>query len=110
TRHPPTRGAGAPLALAIVAARAATHPGFPLAVLADQLREARDGLDGFDAGDTATDARAGFSWSYRARGARAAHLSRRLGLHPGADVTPGAAASLTGYPPAQVRPMLAELA
>jgi DNA-binding SARP family transcriptional activator len=105
-----TRCAGLPLALAIVAARAATHPGFPLAVLADQLREARDGLDGFDAGDTATDARAVFSWSYRALGAPAARLFRLLGLDPGADVTTGAAASLAGYPPAQVRPMLAELA
>jgi hypothetical protein len=102
--------AGLPLALAIVAARVATHPAFPLAVLADQLREARDGLDGFDAGDTTTDARAVFSWSYRALSAPAARLFRLLGLHPGADVTTGAAASLAGLPPAHVRPMLAELA
>jgi DNA-binding SARP family transcriptional activator len=45
-----TRCAGLPLALAIVAARAATHPEFPLAALADQLRVARDGLDGSTAG------------------------------------------------------------
>jgi len=102
--------AGLPLALAIVAARAATHPEFPLAALAGQLREARGGLDGFDAGDTATDARAVFSWSYRALGAPAARLFRLLGLHPGPDVTGAAAASLAGRPLAQVRPLLAELA
>jgi tetratricopeptide (TPR) repeat protein len=105
-----TRCAGLPLALAIVAARAATHPGFPLAVLAEQLRQAHDGLHGFDAGDTTTDARAVFSWSYRALSAPAARVFRLLGLNPGADVTIGAAASLAGLPPAQVRPLLAELA
>jgi DNA-binding SARP family transcriptional activator/tetratricopeptide (TPR) repeat protein len=105
-----TRCAGLPLALAIVAARAATHPEFPLAALADQLREARDGLDGFDGGDTATDARAVFSWSYHSLGTPAARLFRLLGLHPGPDVTAGAAASLAGHPVAQVRRLLAALA
>jgi hypothetical protein len=105
-----TRCAGLPLALAIVAARAATHPEFPLAALADQLHEARDGLDGFDGGDTATDARAVFSCSYHSLGTPAARLFRLLGLHPGPDVTAGAAASLAGHPVAQVRPLLAELA
>jgi hypothetical protein len=46
------RCAGLPLALVILAARAAAHPEFPLAALADQLREARNGLDGFEGGDT----------------------------------------------------------
>jgi DNA-binding SARP family transcriptional activator/tetratricopeptide (TPR) repeat protein len=105
-----TRCAGLPLALAVVAARAATHPEFPLAALAGQLREARDGLDGFDGGDVATDVRAVFSWSYRALGADAARLFRLLGLHPGPDVGAAAAASLAGRPAAQVRPLLAELA
>jgi DNA-binding SARP family transcriptional activator/tetratricopeptide (TPR) repeat protein len=105
-----TRCAGLPLALAIVAARAATHPEFPLAALAGQLREARDGLDGFDGGDVATDARAVFSWSYRSLGAPAARLFRLLGLHPGPDVGTAAAASLAGGPVTQVRPLLAELA
>jgi DNA-binding SARP family transcriptional activator/tetratricopeptide (TPR) repeat protein len=104
------RCSGLPLALAIVAARAATHPQFPLAALADQLREARDGLDEFDAGDTATDLRAVLSWSYHALSAGAARLFRLLGLHPGPDLATGAAASLAGHPIAQVRPLLAELA
>jgi DNA-binding SARP family transcriptional activator/tetratricopeptide (TPR) repeat protein len=104
-----TRCAGLPLALAIVAARAATQPELPLAALAGELLEARDGLEGFDAGDTATDARAVFSWSYHRLGAPAARLFRLLGLHPGPDVTAAAAASLAGQPLAEVRPPLAEL-
>jgi DNA-binding SARP family transcriptional activator len=101
---------GLPLALAIVAARATTHPEFPLAALADQLREARDGLDEFDAGDTATDLRAVLSWSYHTLSAGAAQLFRLLGLHPGPDLATGAAASLAGVPVAQVRALLTELA
>jgi DNA-binding SARP family transcriptional activator/tetratricopeptide (TPR) repeat protein len=105
-----TRCAGLPLALAIVAARAATRPELPLAALAGQLGEARDSLDGFDAGDPATDARAVFSWSYCGLGGPAARLFRLLGLHPGPDVGVPAAASLAGLPVVQVRRLLAELA
>ena len=105
-----TRCVGLPLALAIVAARAATHPQLPLAALSGQLGEARDGLDGFDGGDIATNARAVLSWSYRSLGPPAARLFRLLGLHPGPDLSAAAAASLAGQPVAQVRPLLAELA
>jgi DNA-binding SARP family transcriptional activator/tetratricopeptide (TPR) repeat protein len=98
-----------PLALAIVAARAATHPQFPLAVLADQLRDARGGLDAFTGDDPATDARAVFSWSYQRLSPDAARLFRLLGLHPGPDLAVPAAASLAGIAVAQVRPMLTEL-
>jgi tetratricopeptide (TPR) repeat protein len=105
-----SRCAGLPLALAVVAARAATHPEFPLAALAGQLREARDGLSGFDGGDTVTDVRAVFSWSYHRLGAPAARLFRLLGLPPGPDAGAGAAASLAGVPVARARSLLAELA
>jgi DNA-binding SARP family transcriptional activator/tetratricopeptide (TPR) repeat protein len=99
-----------PLALAIVAARAATHPGFGLAVLAGELREGRGGLDEFTGTDPATDARAVFSWSYRQLSPDAARLFRLLGLHPGPDITRPAAASLACLPPAQARRWLAGLA
>jgi tetratricopeptide (TPR) repeat protein len=99
-----------PLALAVAAARAATHPWFPLRVLADELREARDGLDAFDVGDPATDVRAVFSWSYRALGEPAARLFRLLSVHPGEGVSRPAAAGLAGVPVDQVRAPLAELA
>ncbi|MFD5319086.1 ATP-binding protein [Streptomyces sp. NPDC127098] len=100
---------GLPLALAVVAARAATHPGLPLRALAAELRDARLGLDAFDGGDTATDVRAVFSWSYRALSEDAARLFRLLGLHPGPDLSLPAAASLAGAPEHRVRPLLAEL-
>ncbi len=99
-----------PMALAIVMARAATHPGFRLAALADQLRYARGGLDAFDTGDPLTDMRAVFSWSYHALTPAAADLFRLLGLHPALDITAPAAASLAGRPLRHVRTSLAELA
>jgi DNA-binding SARP family transcriptional activator/Tfp pilus assembly protein PilF len=103
--------AGLPLALAIVAGRAAARPGFPLAVLADELREARgDVLDSFRDADVATDVRAVFSWSYTRLGAAAARLFRLLGLHPGPDLAVPAAASLAGLPRSELGPPLAELA
>ncbi|MQA88377.1 MAG: tetratricopeptide repeat protein [Streptosporangiales bacterium] len=98
-----------PLALAIVAARAATHPGFPLEALAGQLREARGGLDAFADQDADTDVRAVLSWSYNALDTEAARLFRLLGMHPGPDVAAPAAAGLAGIPASRVRPLLAEL-
>jgi DNA-binding SARP family transcriptional activator len=104
-----TRCARLPLALAIAAARAATQSGFPLAALADELRRAAV-LDAFHGGDHDTNARAVFSWSYRAVSTGAARLFRLLGLHPGPDVSVPAAASLAGIPPSQAGALLAELA
>jgi tetratricopeptide (TPR) repeat protein len=98
-----------PLALVVVAARAATHPRFPLAVLESELRDIGSYLDAFDGGDASTDMRAVFSWSHQRLSQPAAQLFRLLGLHPGPDVSSGAAASLCGTTPEQVRPMLAEL-
>ncbi|GAA3758478.1 hypothetical protein GCM10022225_49820 [Plantactinospora mayteni] len=103
------RCAGLPLALSIVAARAATNPGFPLETLAAELRDTLGGLDTFDAGDPVTDVRAVFSWSYRTLGAAAARLFRLLGTHPGPEIGVSAAASLAGLPVPRVRPLLAEL-
>jgi DNA-binding SARP family transcriptional activator/Tfp pilus assembly protein PilF len=99
-----------PLALAVVAARAVTHPGFRLAALAGQLRDARGGLDEFAGADPATDPRVVFSWSYLRLNPVAARLFRLLGLHPGPDIGTPAAASLAGLPASKVRPVLAELA
>ena len=96
-----------PLALAVVAARAVTHPGFGLAALAGQLR---GGLDELAGADEATDPRAVFSWSYLRLSPAAARLFRLLALHPGPDISTRAAASLAGLLPGKVRPVLAELA
>ncbi|WP_460523203.1 AfsR/SARP family transcriptional regulator [Flindersiella endophytica] len=97
-----------PLALAIVAARAATHPSFPLATLAAELRNARS-LNAFASTDPATDVRAVFSWSYRQLSTRAARLFRLLGLHPGPDISAPAEASLAGIPFSETQPLLVEL-
>jgi tetratricopeptide (TPR) repeat protein len=98
-----------PLALTIAAARAATSPGFPLAAISAELREAGCALDPFDGGDRATDVRAVFSWSYHALSPEAARLFRLLGLHSGPDIAVAAAASLAAIPPGQARAVLAEL-
>ncbi|NIH84486.1 AfsR/SARP family transcriptional regulator [Amycolatopsis granulosa] len=104
-----TQCARLPLALAIVAARAATNPGFTLADLAAELCAARGRLDAFECGDDTCDVRAVFSWSYQAISREAARLFRFLGLHPGPHVSTAAAASLLGVEVRQVRPLLAEL-
>lgn len=96
-----------PLALAVVAARAVTHPGFSLAALAGQLRGGLDELAGVD---QVTDPRAVFSWSYLQLSPAAARLFRLFALYPGPDIGTRAAASLAGLLPGKVRPVLAELA
>lgn len=101
--------AGLPLALSIVAARAALHPGFRLAGIAAELRQDHGSLDAFAGDDAGTDARAVFSWSYHALSPEAAALFRRLALHPGPDITVAAAAALAGVPRRTVRALLTEL-
>jgi tetratricopeptide (TPR) repeat protein len=98
-----------PLALAVVAARAATHPTFRLADLATELRQARRALDAFDTGEWDVDVRAAFSWSYQSLSPAAARMFRLLGVHPAGDITPDAAASIAGVPPDAARHALAEL-
>ncbi|PWK91602.1 DNA-binding SARP family transcriptional activator [Lentzea atacamensis] len=88
------RCAGLPLALAIVAARAAEQES--LGSLADQLD--RERLTALDIDDPATGVRAVFSWSLRSLEPAAARLFVLLGLHPGPDFAPEAAASLAGLP------------
>ena len=104
------RCARLPLALAVAAAHSAANPGFPLAGLADQLRDDTSALEPFRSGDTATDVRTVFSWSYHALSEPAARLFRRLGVClTSPDFTLAAAASLVGLPPRQSQPLLAEL-
>ncbi|MEU2676735.1 BTAD domain-containing putative transcriptional regulator [Streptomyces sp. NPDC007107] len=94
-----------PLALAVVAARMADHPSFPLHTFADELRPAGALLDALeDVG-----ARRVLSWSCLALTEGAARLFRLLGLHPGPDLTLDAAAALAGEPERAVRPLLREL-
>ncbi len=102
--------AGLPLALAIVAARAAARPDFPLAVLASDLHDASDRLDALADPDPATDLRAVFASSYRALPAGAARLFRLLSLHPGPEFSLALAASIAGAAPKPTQRLLTELA
>jgi tetratricopeptide (TPR) repeat protein len=99
-----------PLALSIVAARAAASPLLPLAGLARELADPQGRLDALDAGDPAASVRAVFSWSCRQLSEPAARLFRLLGLHAGPDISLAAAASLAGLTPARVRALTGELA
>ncbi|WP_326559770.1 AfsR/SARP family transcriptional regulator [Micromonospora sp. NBC_01796] len=104
------RCGGLPLALAIVAARVATSPARSLAGIAAELHDEEGGLDGFADPDDVVDARAVFSWSYRALSADSARLFRLLGgTRTGPEISLPAAASLAGVPIRRARALLAEL-
>ena len=119
-----------PLALAVMAARAAADPGLPLAALAEQLAGAADAeavgaeaeaaggaagpgpgrLEVLETGDPATSLRQLLSWSYGQLSPPAARMFALLGVHCGPDITVPAAASLAGVSRAEAGRALAELA
>jgi tetratricopeptide (TPR) repeat protein len=113
-----------PLALAVMAARAAADPGLPLGVLAGQLAAAADAeaaaaggagagpgrLEVLDTGDPATSLGQLLAWSYRQLSSSAAGMFALLGVHCGPDITIPAAASLAAVSRAQAGRALAELA
>ncbi|PWI07342.1 SARP family transcriptional regulator [Streptomyces sp. NWU339] len=101
--------AGLPLAISVVAARAAAHPDFPLAVLAEELRDESARLDALDAGDLTASVRAAFTVSYRALTAGAAEVFRLVGLAPGPEIGQAAIASLVACPATVLRAALREL-
>ncbi len=101
--------AGLPLALGIVAARAATSPELPLQALADELHDCVGLLDAFDTGDPALSLRALFGASYQALEPDTARVFRLLGRAPCPDVGLAAAASLAGLPLARTRALLGAL-
>src|SRR5262249_53910342 len=103
------RCAHLPLALVLVAARAAVGPYGGLRMVAAELRDTRHRWQLLTGDDPTTDVQAVFSWSYQALTPAAARLFRLLGLHPGPDIAAAAAASLAGLPTDTVRPILAEL-
>ncbi|QUQ72259.1 AfsR/SARP family transcriptional regulator [Kutzneria sp. CA-103260] len=90
--------AGLPLALGIVAARAASHPDFGLAAVADEMAPASARLDALDVGELTANLRAAFTASYNALSDGVALMFCQLGLVPGPDISVSAAASLFGLP------------
>ncbi|TWP50697.1 tetratricopeptide repeat protein [Lentzea tibetensis] len=103
------RCAGLPLALGIVAGRAATHPDLTLAALAEELCDHAGRLDALDTGEAMLNLRAVFSWSYDALTPDAAALFGLLGLAPGPDFSVAAAASLTSLPVSRTAALMREL-
>jgi len=103
------RCAGLALPLSIVAARAAAHPEFPLAVFAAELDGTHSPLDALTGGDAGTDIRAVFYWSYRLLSNDAARMFRLLGRCPAPELSVLAAARLAAVPVAQARSLLTEL-
>ena len=101
--------AGLPLALGVVAGRADAHPDFPLIELAKELRDVRARLDALDEGDAATAIRSVLSWSYAAMPTEQADALGLLGLAPGPDISPFAAANLFGLTAARTGVVLRSL-
>jgi len=98
---------GFPLALSVVAGRAAAHPRLTLDALASELRDT--GLDGLDDGDAAASVPAVLSWSYRMLPSQQAMVFALLGIAPGPDISLMAAASLAGISVRQARTVLRAL-
>ncbi|GAB7051742.1 AfsR/SARP family transcriptional regulator [Catenuloplanes indicus] len=105
------RCARLPLALRVAAELALSRPSVPLRQLVGELADERRRLSMLDAGgDPETGVRAVFSFSYRQLPEPAARAFRLLGLHPGPDVEPYAAAALFDTGVARARDLLESLA
>ncbi|HEY0804606.1 MAG TPA: BTAD domain-containing putative transcriptional regulator, partial [Pseudonocardiaceae bacterium] len=98
--------AGLPLALAIITARAATHPGFPLGTLADELRDTSMRLAAFDTGELTANLSATFRCSQDALPPPAVRAFGLLSMAPGADIGLPGAANLIGLPAGEARNLL----
>lgn len=99
-----------PLALRVVAAHLTARPALPLARYAGQLRE-RSRLTALTVvGDERATVVATFAHSYRRLDQDARRMFRLVGLLPGFDVTPEAAAALAGCSQRQARDILSRLA
>jgi transcriptional regulator with XRE-family HTH domain len=98
-----------PLALAVVAARAAARPGLTLRDLAADLRDSGRRLDAVETGEPATSLRAMLAGSFRLLTGPAAQILGVLSLRSGPEFSAAATASLAGIPVSQARALLGEL-
>ncbi|WP_242890966.1 tetratricopeptide repeat protein [Actinomadura litoris] len=83
--------AGLPLAIHLVAALLATHPGMPLAVMAERLRDESTRLERID--EARPGLRAAFTLSYQALPADQQRMFRLITLNPGPHISTRAAAA-----------------
>jgi len=85
-----------PLALRVAAELTAARPATSLTQLVNELADRQRRLKVLNAGgDPRTSVRSVFSWSYQHLPADATRAFRLIGLHPGSDLDPYAAAALT---------------
>ncbi|MET9633608.1 BTAD domain-containing putative transcriptional regulator [Lentzea sp. NPDC006480] len=96
-----------PLALGILAGRAATQPRLRLAELADEVRDF--GVDALDDDDPTASLPVVLATSYQALTAEQQEAFGLLGVAPGPDISLPAAASLTGLTPARAARVLRAL-
>ncbi|MCG8918532.1 tetratricopeptide repeat protein [Actinokineospora sp. PR83] len=100
-----------PLALRIAAGRVAAHQHVSVADIVAELADEDSRLDALSWGrDPRAAVRKVLDWSYEQLPRQQAFLFRRLGLHPGPDLSPPAAAALTCLPPHEARLLLDALA
>ncbi|MFG3092937.1 BTAD domain-containing putative transcriptional regulator [Streptomyces antibioticus] len=110
TRTVIERSARLPLAIGLIAARAATRGEKSLAAVAAELRVESTVLSAIRGTEGGHDLRSVFSWSYEALSHDAARLFGLLSLVPASGCSLTAAASLCGLPVTRTRQLLAELA
>ncbi|MGH3937962.1 MAG: helix-turn-helix domain-containing protein [Pseudonocardiaceae bacterium] len=104
-------GQCARLPLGVVAELVVARPSISLAELVGELADQQRRLKLLDAGgDPRTAVRAVFSWSYQYLSAEVARAFRVIGLHPGPDLDPYAAAALTNTSGDQAQHLLDLLA
>jgi hypothetical protein len=100
---------GLPLALSIIAARAAVRPALPLALLAAEMRERGNSLDAFHGGNPAADLRTAFESSWQQLSDRSREVFRLLALHPGREISVRSVAKLASIPASEAAAVLASL-
>ncbi len=98
-----------PLALAVVAGRLATHPSFPLAAVAAELRDASTRIEALDTGDESTTLAAVLSSSYDSLSPDARELLSLMGRTSLPDFELHALAALAGSTPVHLRARVREL-
>jgi tetratricopeptide (TPR) repeat protein len=99
-----------PLALRIVAERAARRPSLPLSELAGELADERARLDVLDTGDPHSTVRTVFSWSYQGLTDQAATAFRAIGAHPGQSFDIATVAAMTASSQSTAAAMVRALA
>lgn len=98
-----------PLALRIAAELAVSRDSHPLSDLAQELRDRQHRMEMLDGGEPHARVRTVFSWSVQHLPPDVARAFRLLGLHPGPDTDPYAAAALIGVPLEHARRALSVL-